>query len=257
VDRSKPPTEEEWNEQACASFAQWIKHSSTSHPGKVSDDILRMCLLQSIGGGSNIQERTILKRLHLSAAFSAPGAQPIIVPVARSFLAFAGGLGQSMTDCFRQERKEEKIVVRNKNSESWVLPSGCLSAGEYAILGAARLIVMNSAVETRYKTKHLSLLMPCVLQSAYKLRCGIFEHALFEANATGASLSTPDGNGLFKFIEAKHPQLLPVVAACDDAAKMVIKCLHESGDEKILLRSTWKGEMRSWIVDLNSQIVGA
>ncbi|KAL3772524.1 hypothetical protein ACHAWO_002526 [Cyclotella atomus] len=257
VDRSKPPMEEERNEQACASFAQWIKHSSTNHSGKISDDILRMCLLQSIGGGSSIQDKTILKRLHLSAAFSAPRAQPIIVPLARSFLAFAGGLGQSMTDCFRQERKDGRITVRNKNSESWILPSGCLTASQYAILGAAKLIVTNSTIEERYRTKHLSLLMPCVLQSAYKLRCGIFEHALFEANAAGANLSTPDGNGLYEFIEAKHPQLKPVIAACDNAAKMVIKCLHDSGDEKILLRSNWKGEMRSWIVDLNSQITGA
>ena len=242
------------NEQSCASFAHWIKNSSTFHPGKISDDILRMCLLQSLGGDSGSQEQSIIKRLHLSAATSAPRAQPIIVPVARSLLAFAGGLGESITECFRQERKDGRIIVRSKNSDSWVLPPSSLTAGKCSIVGAARLIVTNSGVEERFRTRHLSLLIPCVLQSAYKLRCGIFEYALFEANATGANLSTPDGNGLLEFIGAKRPHLMPVISACDESAKMVIKCLHQSRDEKMLLR--WKGEMQRWIVDLNSQITG-
>jgi hypothetical protein len=254
VARSKGPQEDEIvrNEQACASFAQWIKNSSTFHAGALSDDILRMCLLQSIGGNSNTQDKSILNRLRLSAATSSPGTQPIIVPLARSFLAFAGGLGESMTECFRQERKDGKIVVRNKNSDSWVLPPGSLTACAYAILGSARLVARNSSAEGRSRTKHLYLLSPCVLQSAFKLRSGIFEYALFEANASGANLSTPDGSGLLEFIETNHPELMPVISACDNSAKMVIKCLHDCGDEKVLLR--WKGEIQSWIVNLNSQV---
>ena len=242
------------NEQACASFAHWIKDSSTFQPGKISDDILRMCLLQSLGGDSGTQEKSIVKRLQLSAATSAPRAQPIIVPLARSLLAFAGGLGESITECFRQERKDGRIIVRSKNSDSWVLPPSSLTAGKCSILGVARLIVTNSGIEERFRTRHLSLLIPCVLQSAYKLRCGIFEYALFEANATGANLSTPDGNGLLEFIGVKFPELMPVIVACDESAKMVIKCLYQSRDEKVLLR--FKGEMQRWIVDLNSQITG-
>ena len=254
VARSKGPKEDELarNEQACASFACWIKDSSTFHCGMISDDVLRMCLLQSIGGNNNTQEKTIIKRLHLSAATSAPRSQPIVIPLARSFLAFAGGLGESMTECFRQERKDGKIISSSKNSESWMVPPGSLTAGKYAIHGAARLIVTNSTVEERCRTNHLSLLVPCVLQSAYKLRCGIFEYALYEANMNGANLSTLDRSALLEFIRGKRSELMPVITACDSAAKMIIKCLHESGDEKVLLR--WKGEMQSWIVDLNSQI---
>eukprot|EP00956_Cyclotella_meneghiniana_P024952 scaffold51060_cov65-Cyclotella_meneghiniana.AAC.6 len=257
VAASKGLQEEELhrNEQACLLFANWVKQYSTTKPGSLSDDILRMCLLQSIGGDDGTQEKTIIKRLHLSAATSSPRVQPIIVPLVRSFIAFAGGLGESMTECFRQDRKDGKIIVRSKNSASWMVPSGSLVAGKYAVLGAARLIATNTTIDDRYSTKHLSLLIPCVLQSAFKLRCGIFEYALFEANASGASLSTPDGSGLIKFIEAKYPALMPLITACDDSAKMVIKRLYASGDEKMLLR--WKGEMKNWIVDMNSQVSGA
>jgi hypothetical protein len=259
LDRTKGPQEDEIarNEQACSSFALWIKESSTTQPGKIWDDILRMCLLQSFGGNGNgsTQTRRILTRLHLSAATCAPGAQPIIVPLARSLIAFAGGLGESITNCFRRERKGAEIIVRAKSAESWVLPSGSLSAGTYAILGAARMVVTNANAEERFKTKHLSLLMPCVLESAFKLRSGMFEYALFEANASGTSLSTPDGNGLLEFITAKHPELHRVISACDDAAKMVINCLRKTGDESVLLR--FKGAVKSWIIDLNCQITGA
>jgi hypothetical protein len=225
------------------------------HPGMIWDDILRMCLLYSLGGESSSQRTSILKRLHLSAATSAPRAQPIVVPLARSLLAFAGGLGESMVESFRQEQKDGEIIVRRKTAESWVLPSGCLAAGQYSIFGVARLIATNHNASEQCKTKHLSLLMPCVLQSAFKLRCGIFEYALVEANQIGANLSTPDRSGLFEFISSKCPELLPVISACDDSAKTVIKCLRETGDESVLLR--FKGEMKSWIVDLNCEIAGA
>ncbi|KAL3795025.1 hypothetical protein HJC23_006346 [Cyclotella cryptica] len=257
VARSKTLQEDEMlrNEEACASFASWVMDVSTLHPGKVCDDILRMCLLYSLGGESSTQRKSILKRLHLSAATSAPRSQPIVVPLARSLLAFAGGLGESMVESFRQEQNDAEIITRSKSAESWVLPSGSLTAGQYSISGAARVLATNHSASEKYKTNHLSLLMPCVLQSAFKLRCGIFEYALFQANQIGANLSTPDRSGLFEFISSKCPELLPVIFACDDSAKTVIKCLRETGDESVLLR--FKGEMKIWIVDLNCEIAGA
>ncbi|KAL7522947.1 hypothetical protein ACHAWX_007690 [Stephanocyclus meneghinianus] len=255
--RSKTLQEDEMlrNDAACASFASWVTDVSTMRPGMIWDDILRMCLLYSLGGESSTQRKSILKRLHLSAATSAPRAQPIVVPLARSLLAFAGGLGDSMVELFRQEQKDGEIIARSKTEETWVIPSGCLTAGQYSIFGVARIIAINHNVSEQFKTNHLSLLIPCVLQSAFKLRCGIFEYALFEANQIGSNLSTPDRSGLFEFIASKCPELLPVISACDDSAKTVIKCLRETGDESVLLR--FKGEMKNWIVDLNCEIAGA
>ena len=41
------------NEIAAASFSEWIQQSSTTSSGKVSDDILRMSLLESLDRGGS------------------------------------------------------------------------------------------------------------------------------------------------------------------------------------------------------------
>lgn len=276
------------NEEALSSFADWIQLFSTTQSGKLSDDILRMCLLESLGGGGSSSSSattkatpfyfgesrhsaSVRKRLDLSAATTSPGRQPIAAPLVRALCAFSGGLGEAMSKCYRQEEKNGKIVVNN-SAELWKLPPGSLTSAEFAIIASARLAVMNLTTEQRGRIvvnsarrhERLSLLLPCVLQSAFKLRSGVFEYALAVANTNGVNLTTFEksgkGDGLSTFIATKCPELHPLISACDNSAKMVIQTLTESGDralEGVLLRGNWKADMQKWLVELNCQISGA
>ena len=268
------------NEIATASFAEWVQKSSTAFSGKLSDDILRMCLLESFGGGGSASPShpfyfgdtrhtaAVRKRLSLSAAITTPGAQPIVVSIVRALCAFAGGVGDAMSDCYRMVDKNGQPLRNKKNSaELWKLPPGSLNAVEFAIIAAARFVVLNSVtidkngravVNPSKRNERLSLLLPCVLQSAYKLTCGLNDYAVATANMYEVNLSTyatsGKNDGVECFIAAKCPELLPVISACNNSAKMVIKTLQESGDrslEDVLLRRKWTGDMQSWLVGLN------
>lgn len=272
------------NELAATSFAQWIEHSSTKSAEKLSVDILRMCILESLGGGGSTSSgheqshpfyfggarhvAAIRRRLDLSAATASPGRQPIVVPIVRALCAFAGGVGDAMSRFYRVMDKNGKSTGRNDTSvELWNLPPGSLNAMQFSIVAAARLVVMNSViidksghvfVNSVKRNDHLSLLLPCVLQSAFKLRCGINKYAEAKAKVNEVNLSTYDkggeNDGLACFIAAECPDLLFALSACNNSARMAMKTIVELGDrmlEEILLRQKWKGDMQQWLDGLH------
>ena len=272
------------NELAVASFAKWIEQSSTESSGKLSVDILRICILESLGGGGSASSgcretypfyfggtrhiAAVRRRLDLSAATASPGRQPIVVPIVRALCAFAGGVGDAMSQLYRETDNCRKPLGKNSNAtEMWMLPPGSLNAVEFSIIAAARLAVMNSItidksgraiVNSLKRNDQVSFLLPCVLQSAFKLRCGINQYAEAKAKANEVNLLTYDksgkSDGLGCYIAAECPDLFNVKTACDNAAKMAMKTIIELGDrmlEEILLRRKWKGDMRQWLVDLN------
>ncbi len=257
------------NDKAVASFAQWIQSSSTTASGRLSDDILRMSLLESLGGGGSCspassQSKTsrhfgevrhssaLRKRLDLSAATAAPGQQPIAAPVIRALCAFAGGVGESMSEIFRQEMKDG-IPAGKSSAEMWKLPPGSLAAAELSIVAAARLVVMNSAIDKRHE--RICLLLPCILQSAHKLRCGLFAYAKATAIMYDVKLASFDktgrSDGLMQFIEQKCSDLRPVLSACNNSARMVIQT--DRALEEIVLRRKWKADMQQWLLGLNCE----
>jgi len=216
----KNPQEDEIsrNEAAMASFAEWIQTSSTKCSGILSDDILRVCLLESFGGGgcsscagspfyfgNSRHTAAIQKRLSLSSATTSPGQQPIVVPIVRALCAFSGGVGDAMCKVYCQVDKDGKSLKNKKNAaELWKLPPGSLNSVEYAITAAARLVVMNTvmtdkngvvSVDQSKRHSHLSLLLPCVLQSAYHLLSGVNDYATAIANMYEVNLSTYDKSG--------------------------------------------------------------
>jgi len=269
------------NEAATASFADWIQTSSTKCSGKLSDDILRVCLLESFGGGGSSCDGSpfyfgnsrhtaaLRKRLSLSAATTSPGQQPIVVPIVRALCAFSGGVGNAMCKVYCQVDKDGKSLKNKKNAaELWKLPPASLNSVEYAITAAARLVVMNTvmtdknggvSVDQSRRHSHLSLLLPCILQSAYHLLSGVNDYATAIANMYEVNLSTYDksgkNDGLGAFISTKCPQLIPVLSACNESAKMVLKTMTESGGnslEEVLLRRKWKEVgMKEWLVGLS------
>lgn len=285
------------NEMATSSFSTWIERSSTTASGRLSDDILRMCILESLGGGGSSSASSpagpapqggpyyfgrprhaaaVRRRLDLSAATSCPGRQPIAAPIVRALCAFAGGIGDALSRFYRSrsdndgydqnDGRRPSSSRREKAAELWKVPPGSLHAAEFAIIAAARLVVMNSVildkhgravVNTSRRHDRLSLLLPCVLQSAYKLHRGIHEYAEATASMCGLDLSTYDttgkGDGVGCYIAADCRDLCPVISACKDSAKMTMKILVASGDrsfEDLLLRRKWKGDMQQWLVGL-------
>jgi hypothetical protein len=284
------------NEMATASFSTWIELSSTTASGLLSDDILRMCILESLGGGGSSPRSpagtapqggsyylgrprhaaAVRRRLDLSAATSCPGRQPIAAPIVRALCAFAGGIGDALSRFYRirsdgddydqNDGRRPSSSRREEAAELWKVPPGSLHAAEFAIIAAARLVVMNSVVldkrgravvNASRRHDRLSLLLPCVLQSAYVLHRGIHEYAEATASMCGLDLSTYDttgkGDGVGCYIVAECPDLCPVLSACKDSAKMAMKILVASGDrsfEDLLLRRKWKGDMQQWLVGL-------
>lgn len=262
------------NEMATASFSVWIENVATLSSRKLSDDILCMSILESFGGGGsscpvqgpyyfgNLRHAAVVrKRLDLSAATASPGQQPIAVPIVRAFCAFAGGVGDSMSRFYDTIDKEGKPISKNiSHLGLWKLPPGALQSTEFAIIAAARMVVMNSVVTDKhghiFVKRHdwLSLLFPCVLQSAYKLHCGIIKYAEATAIVRRQNLSTYDktgkDDGIGFFITAKCPELCPVIFACKESARMIMKALVESGDKTFedLLLKRWKGDMQKWLV---------
>ncbi len=272
------------NELAVASFAKWIEQYSTESAGKLSVDILRICILESLGGGGSASSghqqthpfyfgdarhiAAVRRRLDLSAATASPGRQPIVVPIVRALCAFAGGVGDAMSQLYREADNKGKPLEKNGSStEMWKVPPGSLNAVEFSIIAAARLAVMNSITIDKFgraivnslkRNDQISFLLPCVLQSAFKLRCGINQYAGAKAKANEVNLLTYDksgkSDGLGCYIAAECPDLFIAKSACDNAAKMAMKTIIELGDrmlEEILLRRKWKGDMRQWLVDLN------
>eukprot|EP00984_Skeletonema_dohrnii_P012308 scaffold4981_cov103-Skeletonema_dohrnii-CCMP3373.AAC.3 len=258
------------NDKAVASFAKWIQSYSTTASGRLSDDILRMSLLESLGGGGSCSsassqtktpsrhfgevrhESALRKRLELSAATAAPGRQPIAAPVVRALCAFAGGVGVSMSEIYRQEMKDGKPAGKS-SAEMWKLPPGSLAAAELSIIAAARFVVMNSNIDKRHE--RICLLLPCVLQSAYKLRCGLFAYAKATATTYEVKLASFDKtgrtDGLMQFIEQKCSDLCPVISACNNSARMVIQT--DRVLEEVVLRRSWKDDMQRWLVGLNCE----
>ncbi|KAK1741889.1 hypothetical protein QTG54_007462 [Skeletonema marinoi] len=258
------------NDKAMASFAKWIQLYSTTASGRLSDDMLRMSLLESLGGGGSCSpassqtmtpsrhfgegrhDSALRKRLELSAATAAPGRQPIAAPVVRALCAFAGGVGVCMSEIYRQEMKDGKPAGKS-SVEMWKLPPGSLAAAELSIIAAARFVVMNSTFDKRHE--RICLLLPCVLQSAYELRCGLFAYAKATATTYEVKLASFDKtgrtDGLMQFIEQKCSDLCPVISACNNSARMVIQT--DRALEEVVLRMSWKGDMQRWLVGLNCE----
>ena len=93
----------------------------------------------------------------------------------------------------------------------------------------------------------MSLLLPCVLQSAYKLLGGINDYAAATAAMNEVNLKDGKDNGLECYIAKNCPHLHRVISACNDSASMVLKTVQPD----VLLGRKWNGGMQRWLLDLN------
>eukprot|EP00559_Dactyliosolen_fragilissimus_P000028 CAMPEP_0184873990 /NCGR_PEP_ID=MMETSP0580-20130426/42143_1 /TAXON_ID=1118495 /ORGANISM="Dactyliosolen fragilissimus" /LENGTH=339 /DNA_ID=CAMNT_0027376947 /DNA_START=1545 /DNA_END=2561 /DNA_ORIENTATION=- len=233
----------------------------------LEEDILRLMILESMGGGYNepklSQERnyryplglssrhfsTLQGRLLASDALlrNTSQKQLIILPIVRALSAYAGGFGEAL---FRSSNQWHTDPTSSLHS----LSQSSLSSAEFSILSAARLIVLNFILPSRKgimtsRYNHLSLMIPAILHSAFHLRSGILQYArILLAESEGSILdkaikltnenkddSTPlrdlgqvqNTVNLGHFIASRCIHLKHVLETCDYAASLILQIISK------------------------------
>ena len=215
----------------------------------LEDDLMKISCLESFGGTTSTcstragisrgsfplglserHYRSIMQRIiSIDRANTQPGSQPALVPVLRAICAYLGGIG---------------LALSGSTTTSFVSP--CLKVSvQYSILAASRFLVMNmigndTFGNSRNRYNRISLMVPVVLESIYRLRCGFMEYAtrLFEREnththrAAGVIVDNPTVRNL------RVPAVLPkqaiedesiehIIDVCDEGATMILRALLE------------------------------
>jgi hypothetical protein len=159
------------------------------------------------------------------------------VPLVRALCAYAGGLGEALLLCSSQ-----KPML---SSFPWSLPPGAIVQSEYAIRAATRCIFWNISnsvrCQTDWRSSHLSMLVPVLMNSACRLESGLIQYAEMKrsgkhntnvrsggkqfSNAIVAEPQlTPDQKLLL--IKTECPELLSLYQECNDSATMILEKLR-------------------------------
>mmetsp|Transcript_21800 Transcript_21800/g.32328 ORF Transcript_21800/g.32328 Transcript_21800/m.32328 type:complete len:734 (-) Transcript_21800:223-2424(-) len=134
----------------------------------LEDDLLKMCVLEGLSTQEDAINVTMgLSELRHREMSRNTCLQPTMVPVLRSISAYVGGIGASLSD----------------PTSTLSIPPSAKTSLEYAVKASTRIIILNmvgSDVSGRVTKKYnrISLMLPVVLESVYRLRCGIYDHAL-------------------------------------------------------------------------------
>jgi len=209
------------------------------------DDLLKMNFLESFGGSSDPNPanplglsqrhyRSISQRIAAEAA-KAPAPQPAMVPVLRALSAYLGGIGLALSD-----------------SGSSLFVSPCMTvAVEYAVMAASRFIIFNmigndSGGNSQKRYNRMSLMLPIVLESIYRLRCGLLDCAHHaherESRKRNGNITVERGPGVhlrkrgarvYQAADRLNNELAldetnaHVVNVCNEAAALILQTLRE------------------------------
>jgi len=245
IDMDLEEEESRWNNSMIDRVANLIEIGMASAFTSLKDDLLRMMLLESLGGvdvcngGSDDvamkgiknlpviqpqQGRMTVETLGLSSrhynTLKKRLQEPDVVPIVRALCAYAGGVGEALIRC-----TASLPVVSNTN---WSF-SPCTSASvEYAIFGATRLVALslmpNSTGQFKKHYNRLSLLVPAVLQSVYKLHCGLVAYAQYVMDVNGNLHQNQNQkavdvtNKVGNYVLITYPDIGSVLNACDATA---------------------------------------
>lgn len=236
-------------------------------------DILRVLLLESIGGDRDT-------RSVLPGAMASPRhmenvrywveigntvearREPVAVPLVRGLCAYVGGLGEALLSCTQSmpfsnnprtnlgQMRSPHFPPSNIRSPfvTWCLPPGAVACAEYAVTAAARCVVWDMKVSSKalahWRSTHLSMLIPAVLHSAFRLRCGIYSYAKYRR-------THPDNGEHFHLMLVSSPELRPLLAACDEAAMLILGTLKSFNGVKDVEFRVQSG-CRDWLRQLQA-----
>jgi len=224
----------------------------------LEEDILRINILESFGGNSDDgssfsgMESALPRHLETIKVWVQPGKkirndgsrpETYAVPLVRAFCAFTGGLGEALADCLTHS-----TPLRNQ----WLLPPGAITCAEYAIRAAARCITWNfsnsACFVADWRSTHWSMLVPIVLDAAWRLETGLVRYAQSRA---GHKAFTPVDNKV-ELIRTECPEVFSLFLACNRSAGVILEKL-------ISLKSvrdidlTLEEDCSKWVKDLLSR----
>ena len=210
----------------------------------LEDDVMKVCFLESYGGGSNdIQSssssggsknplglsdrhyRSIMLRILSTNETKAPnGTQPALVPILRAMCAYMGAVGMALS-----------------GSAANFYISPCLkSTVEYTALAACRFIVLNMVGNDpqgnlRKRFNRTSILLPVVMESIYRLRCGFLDHASqlqerelkMKGGIVERDVPIRKYQGLLPKQTMEDDSIEHIIDVCDEAAGQILQALKE------------------------------
>lgn len=239
----------------------------------LEDDLLKICVLESFGGDawpgesknagfaiglSERHHREVARLVLASDPSKGMRVQPAMVPILRALSAYLGGIGESLSEC----------------STSSLYVSPCTkTALEYALNAASRFLVFNMGHgdvtgHSKKRFNRISLMIPTVLESIYKLRCGLCNYAarVYEqdqkrqAHASVVEKERPLFGRKVPLVMQSHERLNSIlsndaslerlVKVCDKAAYLIVHTVKEvdgSSDFDAKVRSEG---CRQWLMSL-------
>eukprot|EP00978_Attheya_sp_CCMP212_P042492 scaffold259953_cov35-Attheya_sp.AAC.1 len=152
------------------------------------------------------------------------------------------------------QQQQQQLEFGNFSSEEWIIPAGAAVCAEYAIVAAARFVLLNlSSSSLNMRHSHLSLLIPTVLHSAHRLHQGISCFAQMCRKRDGF-----DAVADKSFLALQYPELCPTLLASEEAALFILQGLDPSinattnGPHIRCLCAELKvhNDCRAWLMDL-------
>jgi len=173
--------------------------------------------------------------------------QPSVVPVVRALCAYSGGIGEGLRRIAAPAKLSSAHATASSSQQKFSLPSCASLSGAYAIVAATRLVILNSHLPNqssnsgvvRKRFNRLSLFVPVVLQTIYKLRCGALDYAasmmtLDQATVAPSKSFQLRGARTFQavetlenFIAVECPEIAQVIQSCDDSALKMVQFLKK------------------------------
>jgi len=228
----------ERNDKSMEMMSKLILQEEPVHfVAQLEQDILRISILESFGGGTNIdceRQHTMIKNLvhpkdaPLSITISGRG-EPLAVPFVRALCAYAGGLGLALSNISISSKYSGNFVT-------WDLPPGAVACAQWAVVASSRFLVesisRSGKMIENWRSSHLSMLVPVVFHAAFTLRKGILNFID----------SRPNGSR-----DGSTPVLTVLLDACDKAAISILEQVRDlTRNFDVQVRS----ECRLWLEPL-------
>eukprot|EP00521_Asterionellopsis_glacialis_P009137 CAMPEP_0195286152 /NCGR_PEP_ID=MMETSP0707-20130614/3714_1 /TAXON_ID=33640 /ORGANISM="Asterionellopsis glacialis, Strain CCMP134" /LENGTH=525 /DNA_ID=CAMNT_0040345751 /DNA_START=182 /DNA_END=1759 /DNA_ORIENTATION=+ len=280
VDRSDEEVRR--NDSCMDQMAHTLLHKgdgSTLNTAGLEQDILRSLVLESLGGigdkvnraDDSLLAKALLRHVESVNFWVKPATskffrkEPAVIPLVRGLCAYAGGMGEALVTCTSPNvtRKSQMTWQQQGPSVSlkdctpyatWSLPPGAICCAEYAIRGAARCVVLDLASSGKFmgdwRNSSLSIMVPSVLHSAFRLSCGIQSYALYLQRIQSLTAREEDN---LNWIAVHRPELRRLLLSCDDAAIMILESL-KSVDALRVIETRVQSGCRDWVQQLQSQL---
>lgn len=231
-----------------------------STDARLERDILSVLLLETLGGAGNVDVGTLSPRHEAilkkwahpqnAAWMGAARREPEAVPLVRALCAYAGGLGEALQIVSLRPNAPQELVLNDVSAmTSWLLPPGARACSEWAIRGAARIIVYSlrstAGPASDWRSSSLSVLIPVMLHAAFSLRKGTLRFARVNQDTRTVATSAVE----IDWLAGENTVLRPIVLACEESTLLVVKTLESMDGGN--LNMPMNNDCRLWLETLS------